>query len=142
MFLKEKNPQILTCLADPMGSGLYSHIKTGEIKAEGRSITEGIGNSRVTANLAGAPIDDAIQIDDQECIRIVYRLLRDEGLFLGSSSGINVGAAVQLAQQLGPGQTIVTILCDGGSRYQSRLFNREWLAQKGLWKAAESVMAL
>ncbi len=142
MFLKEKNPQILTCLADPMGSGLYSHIKTGEIKAEGRSITEGIGNSRVTANLAGAPIDEAVQIDDQECIRIVYQLLRDEGLFLGSSSGINVGAAVQLAKQLGPGQTIVTILCDGGSRYQSRLFNQEWLMEKGLWEAAASVMSL
>ncbi len=142
MFLKEKNPQIFTCLADPMGSGLYSYIKTGEIRSEGRSITEGIGNSRVTANLDGAPIDDAVQIDDLECVRIVYQLLRDEGLFLGSSSGINVGAAVRLAQQMGPGQTIVTILCDGGSRYQSRLFNKEWLAEKGLLAAAESVMAI
>lgn len=140
-YLKEQNPQILTCLADPMGSGLYSYIKTGQIKAEGSSITEGIGNSRVTANLEGAPIDDAVQIDDQECVRIVYQLLRDEGLFLGSSTGINVGAAVRLARQLGPGHTIVTILCDGGSRYQSRLFNREWLAQKGLLEAAESVTA-
>lgn len=142
MFLKEKNPQIFTCLADPMGSGLYSYIKTGEIRSEGRSITEGIGNSRVTANLDGAPIDDALQIDDLECVRIVYQLLRYEGLFLGSSSGINVGAAVRLAQQMGPGQTIVTILCDGGSRYQSRLFNKEWLAEKGLLAAAESVMTI
>jgi len=132
MYLKEKNPAIKTVLADPMGSGLYSYIKTGEITSEGSSITEGIGNSRVTANLEGAPIDDAIQIDDPECVQVVYQLLREEGLFLGGSTGINVAAAIALANQLGPGHTIVTILCDSGTRYQSRLFNREWLAAKGL----------
>ena len=132
MYLKEKNPAIKTVVADPMGSGLYSYIKTGEIKLEGSSITEGIGNSRVTANMEGAPIDDAIQIDDTECVRVVYRLLKEEGLFLGGSTGINVGASIALAKQLGPGHTIVTILCDSGARYQSRLFNREWLAEKGL----------
>lgn len=132
MYLKEKNPAIKTVLADPMGSALYSYIKTGETHSEGSSITEGIGNSRVTANMEGAPIDDAIQIQDPECVRVVYRLLQEEGLFLGGSTGINVGAAVALAKQMGPGHTIVTILCDSGARYQSRLFNREWLAAKGL----------
>ncbi len=133
MYLKEKNPAIKTVLADPMGSGLYSYIKTGEITTVGSSITEGIGNTRVTANMEGAPIDDAIRIEDTECVRVVYRLLKEEGLFLGGSTGINVGAAVELAKQLGPGHTIVTILCDSGTRYQSRLFNQEWLAAKGLW---------
>ncbi len=132
MYLKEKNPNIKSVVADPMGSGLYSYVKTGEIKLEGNSITEGIGNSRITANMEGAPVDDAIQIDDQQCIRVVYQLLRKDGLFMGGSTGINVAAAVALAKQMGPGHTIVTILCDSGSRYQSRLFNREWLASKGL----------
>jgi cysteine synthase A len=132
MYLKEKNPVIKTVLADPMGSALYSYIKTGETKSEGNSITEGIGNSRVTANLEGAPIDDALQITDSDAVRVVYRLLREEGLFVGGSSGINVAAAVELAKQMGPGHTIVTILCDSGSRYQSKLFNREWLAEKKL----------
>jgi len=132
MYLKEQNPAIKTVVADPMGSGLYSYIKTGEINPEGSSITEGIGNSRITANMEGAPIDDAMQIDDQECVRTVYRLLYEEGLFMGGSTGINVAAATWLAKQMGPGHTIVTILCDSGARYQSRLFNREWLASKGL----------
>lgn len=132
MYLKEQNPAVKTVLADPMGSALYSYIKTGETHSEGSSITEGIGNSRVTANMEGAPIDDAIRIDDPECIRVVYRLLREEGIFVGGSSGINVAAAVALAKQMGPGHTIVTILCDSGGRYQSRLFNQEWLAAKGL----------
>ena len=132
MYLKEKNPAIKTVLADPMGSALYSYIKTGETKSEGNSITEGIGNSRVTANLEGAPIDDALQITDPDAVRVVYRLLREEGLFVGGSSGINVAASVELAKQMGPGHTIVTILCDSGSRYQSKLFNREWLAEKKL----------
>jgi len=135
MYLKEKNPAIKTVLADPMGSSLYSYIKTGETKSEGNSITEGIGNSRVTANLEGAPIDDAIRITDTVAVKIVYRLLQEEGLFLGGSTGINVGAAIELAKQLGPGHTIVTILCDSGTRYQSRLFNRAWLAEKGLLPA-------
>jgi cysteine synthase A len=115
-----------------MGSGLYSYVKTGEITTEGSSITEGIGNSRVTANMAEAPADDAIRVDDAEAVRVVYQLLERDGLFLGGSSGINVGAAVALAKQMGPGHRIVTILCDSGSRYQSKLFNREWLAGKGL----------
>ena len=132
MFLKEKNPQVQCVLADPMGSGLYSYVKTGELKSEGSSITEGIGNSRITTNMEGVPIDDAIQIDDPEAIRVIYQLLRKEGLFMGGSVGINVGAAVALAKQMGPGHTIVTVLCDGGGRYQSRLYNQEWLAGKGL----------
>ncbi|MEO0375769.1 MAG: cysteine synthase A [Cyanobacteria bacterium P01_A01_bin.17] len=132
LYLKEKNPDIRTVLADPMGSGLYSYVKTGEIKSEGNSVTEGIGNSRVTANLQDAPIDDAIQIDDPECLRVVYQLLQRDGLFMGGSVGINVGAAVALAKQMGPGHTIVTVLCDSGTRYQSKLFNPEWLAAKGL----------
>ncbi|MGK7950406.1 MAG: cysteine synthase A [Xenococcaceae cyanobacterium] len=132
MYLKEKNPEVKCVVADPMGSGLYSYIKTGEINPEGSSITEGIGNSRITANMQGVPIDDAIQIDDRECIRVVYQLLRKDGLFMGGSVGINVGAAVALAKQLGAGHTIVTVLCDSGARYQSRLYNRQWLAEKGL----------
>lgn len=135
MYLKEKNPAIKTVLADPMGSALYSYIKTGETKSEGNSITEGIGNSRVTANMEGAPIDDAIRVTDTVAVQIVYRLLQEEGLFLGGSTGINVGAAIELAKQLGPGHTIVTILCDSGTRYQSRLFNRAWLGEKGLLPA-------
>lgn len=132
MYLKEQNPEVRCIVADPMGSGLYSYVKTGEIKPEGSSITEGIGNSRITANMAGAPIDDAIQIDDPECVRVVYQLLRQDGLFMGGSVGINVGAAYALAKQLGPGHTIVTVLCDSGARYQSKLFNREFLQSKGL----------
>ncbi len=132
MFLKSKNPAIKAVLADPMGSGLYSYFKTGEIQTKGSSITEGIGTSRVTANMENAPVDDAIQIDDAEAVRVVYQLLRKEGLFMGGSVGINVGAAVALAKQMGPGHTIVTVLCDGGARYQSRLFDRQWLTSKGL----------
>lgn len=132
MYLKEKNPAIKCVLADPMGSGLYSYVKTGEIKTEGNSITEGIGNTRITANMEGAPADDAIQIDDTEAIRVVYQLLRKDGLFMGGSTGINIAAAVALAKQMGPGHSIVTILCDSGSRYQSRIFNYEWLESKGL----------
>lgn len=132
LYLKQKNSSIKTVVADPMGSGLYSYVKTGEIKPEGSSITEGIGNSRITANMEGAPIDDAILIDDQACVQTVYKLLYEEGLFMGGSTGVNVAAAVQLAKQLGPGRTIVTILCDSGARYQSRLFNLDWLASKGL----------
>ncbi len=131
MYLKEKNSAIKCVVADPMGSGLYSYIKTGEIKSEGNSITEGIGNSRITANMEGAPADDAIRIDDEEAIRVVYQLLRQDGLFMGGSTGINVAASIALAKQMGPRHTIVTLLCDSGSRYQSRLFNHEWLKSKG-----------
>jgi len=132
MYLKEKNPNIKSIVADPLGSGLYSYVKTGEINPNGNSITEGIGSTRITANMEGVPIDDAIQVDDKECIRVIYQLLQKDGLFMGGSVGINVGAAVALAKEMGPGHTIVTILCDGGARYQSRLFNQEWLASKGL----------
>jgi cysteine synthase A len=135
MFFKEKNSAVQCVVADPMGSGLYSYVKTGQIAIAGNSITEGIGNSRVTANMEGAPADDAIQVDDTEAVRVVYQLLEKDGLFLGGSTGINVGAAVALAKQLGPGHTVVTILCDSGSRYQSKLFNREWLSAKGLLPA-------
>jgi cysteine synthase len=132
MFLKEQNPQVKCVVADPMGSGLYSYIKTGEIKLEGSSITEGIGNSRITANMQDVPTDDAMQIDDHEALRVVSQLLKKDGLLMGGSTGINVAGAVRLAKQMGPGHTIVTILCDSGSRYQSRLYNPEWLASKGL----------
>jgi cysteine synthase A len=131
-YLKERSEGIRIVLADPQGSGLYSFVKTGEIKAEGNSITEGIGSSRVTANLEGTAIDDAIRIDDQTCVTMVYRLLREEGLYMGGSTGINVAAAAQLAREMGPGHTIVTLLCDRGSLYFGRLFNRAWLAEKGL----------
>ncbi|NJM66378.1 MAG: cysteine synthase A [Acaryochloris sp. RU_4_1] len=132
LYLKEQNPNLKTVLADPLGSGLYSYVKTGQIKSEGSSVTEGIGNSRVTANLEGVPIDDAIQVDDQTCLRVIYQLLRQDGLFLGGSVGINVGAAIALAKEMGPGHTIVTVLCDSGTRYQSKLFNPDWLKSKGL----------
>ncbi|MGF1480608.1 MAG: cysteine synthase A [Cyanophyceae cyanobacterium] len=132
LFFKEKTPDIRCVVADPMGSGLYSYIKTGEINPEGSSITEGIGNSRITANMKGVPIDDAVQVDDPEAVRVIYQLLQKEGLFMGGSVGINVGAAVALAKEMGPGHTIVTVLCDSGQRYQSRLYNREWLSSKGL----------
>ncbi len=132
LYLKEKNPQIKCVVADPLGSGLYSYVKTGEINPNGSSITEGIGSTRITGNMEDVPIDDAIQVDDQEAVRVVYQLLQKDGLFMGGSVGINVGAAVALAKEMGPGHTIVTVLCDGGGRYQSRLFNREWLESKGL----------
>lgn len=132
MFLKAQNPDIKCIVADPMGSGLYSYVKTGEINPVGNSVTEGIGNSRITKNMEGAPIDDAIQVDDHEAIRIIYQLLQKDGLFMGGSVGINVGAAVALAKEMGPGHTLVTVLCDSGQRYQSRLYDRDWLASKGL----------
>ncbi|MBD2652919.1 MULTISPECIES: cysteine synthase A [Synechocystis] len=132
LYLKEQSAAVQCVVADPMGSGLYSFVKTGEINPSGNSITEGIGNSRITANMENVPIDDAVQIDDPEALRVVYQLLRQDGLFMGGSVGINVGAAYELAKKLGPGHTIVTVLCDGGARYQSRLYNGEWLASKGL----------
>ncbi|VWB54023.1 cysteine synthase [Burkholderia lata] len=131
-YLKEQNPDVRIVLADPCGSGLYGYVKTGDLGAEGSSITEGIGSTRVTMNLTGTPIDDAVRIDDQQCVTMVYRLLREEGLYVGGSSGINVVAAVWLARRMGPGHTIVTLLCDRGDIYRARLFNREWLREKGL----------
>jgi cysteine synthase A len=136
-YLKAQSGKVQTFLADPQGSSLYHWLRHGELKATGPgSITEGIGIGRVTANLEGAPLDDAVHVTDVECVRMVYRLMREEGLFLGSTSGVNAAAAVQIARRLGPGHTIVTVLCDNGAKYQSRLFNRKWLAEKGLADAA------
>jgi cysteine synthase A len=135
-YLKSKSSAVRIVLLDPPGSALYHFIKDGELKTDGgSSITEGIGTGRVTANLAGAPIDDALRIPDAETMHFVYRLLREEGLLLGSTAGINVAGAVRVARQLGPGHVIVTILCDGGSKYQSRLYNPEWIAAKGFTQA-------
>jgi cysteine synthase A len=135
-YLKSQSAQVKIVLVDPPGSALYHWVKHGELTPEGASsITEGIGTGRVTANLEGAPIDDALHITDAETMHYVYRLMREEGLLLGSTSGINVAAAVTLAKQMGPGHTIVTILCDGGAKYQSRLFNKAWVAEKGFTDA-------
>jgi cysteine synthase len=130
--LKAKNPNIRIVLADPLGSALYSFYKHGVLKSEGSSITEGIGQGRITANLEGAVIDDAYQISDEEAVRIVFGLLEHEGLCLGGSSGINIAGAIRLAKGLGPGHTIVTMLCDYGTRYQSKLFNPEFMRSKNL----------
>jgi cysteine synthase A len=132
-YLKEQRPDVRIVLADPPGSALYSWVKTGTATmSPGPSLTEGIGNSRVTDNLAGTAIDDAVQISDQETVSMVYSLLREEGWFFGSSTALNVVAAVRVAQMMGPGHTVVTMLCDGGGKYQSRLFNRNWLAGRNL----------
>ena len=130
--LKAKNKNIRIALADPLGAALYSYYTTGELKAEGSSITEGIGQGRVTKNIEGAKVDDAFQIPDTEAIPLVFDLLKEEGLCLGGSTGINVAGAIRLARQMGPGHTIVTLLCDYGTRYQSKLFNPEFLREKGL----------
>jgi cysteine synthase len=136
-YLKSRSSGVRTVLADPPGSSLYEFIRHGVIKATGSgSITEGIGIGRVTANMQDAPIDDAVHVEDAETVSYVYRLLREEGLFVGSTSGVNVAAAVRVARDLGPGHVVVTVLCDTGSKYLSRLFNRDWLAQKGLLQAA------
>ena len=132
MYLKQKNPNIVTAAADPLGAAIYSWIKTGELKSNGSSITEGIGQGRVTGNLEDAPIDDAFQIPDPEMLSVLYDLLQSEGLLLGGSSGINVAGAIRLARELGPGKTIVTLLCDSGTRYQSKLFNPQFLKAKNL----------
>ncbi len=130
--LKAKRAAIRTALADPPGSALYAYYTTGELKAEGSSITEGIGQGRITKNLEGAPIDTAFQIPDNETLRLVFELTSEEGLCLGASSGVNVAGAIRLAKELGPGHTIVTILCDPGTRYQSRLFNPAFLQSNSL----------
>jgi cysteine synthase A len=130
--LKERNPEIKIALADPMGSALYNWFVKGELKAEGNSITEGIANGRVTANLEGTPIDMAYRITDEEALPVLFDLIEHEGLVLGGSTAINIVGAMQLARDLGPGKTIVTILCDGGQRYQSKLFNPAFLREKNL----------
>jgi len=130
--LRLKNPDVKIALSDPEGSGLHNFFACGEIKIIGSSITEGIGNSRVTANLADTELDITWQIPDTEAIPIVFELIRNEGLVLGGSSGINLAGAVRMARELGPGHTVVTVLADSGVRYQARLFNKEYLASKGL----------
>jgi cysteine synthase A len=132
MALKARNKDIKIALADPMGAALYSYYKTGTLKSEGSSITEGIGQGRITKNLENAPIDIAYQIPDQEALPIIFDLLEYEGLCLGGSSGINVAGAIRLAKELGPGHTIVTVLADYGTRYQSKLFNPDFLRSKNL----------
>ncbi|SHK45299.1 cysteine synthase A [Roseomonas rosea] len=131
--LKAKKPGVKVVLADPHGSGLYSWVKTGTVSAEGNSITEGIGQaSKVPAVLEGAPIDDAVRISDAEALEQCFSLLKEEGLSVGGSAGLNVAAAIRVAKDLGPGHTVVTVLCDGGARYQSKLFNPPWLRERGL----------
>jgi cysteine synthase A len=132
MFLKERNPEIIVALADPLGAALHSFYTTGELSSWGGSITEGIGQGRITANLEDAPVDRSFQIPDEEALPICFDLLKEEGLCLGGSSGINVAGAILLAKELGPGKTIVTILADSGVRYQSKLFNPVFLREKGL----------
>lgn len=130
--LKARNPKVMIGLADPMGAALYSYYTSGVLKSEGSSITEGIGQGRITANLEGLAVDAGFQIPDAEAVQIVFDLLEHEGLCLGGSSGINVAGAIRLAKQMGPGHTIVTVLCDYGTRYQSKLFNPEFLRSKDL----------
>ena len=131
-FLKERNSKIIIGLADPLGSAIYNYYAHGELKAEGSSITEGIGNGRITANLDGAIVDEALRITDAESLPYLYNLLKHEGLTLGTSSAINVTGAVRLAKQMGPGHTIVTVLCDYGSRYASKIYNPAFLHEKAL----------
>ena len=130
--LKERNPDVKIVLADPPGAALYSFYTAGVLKAEGSSITEGIGQGRITANLEGAPVDFAYRIEDEEAVRIVFDLVEREGLLLGGSSGVNIAGAIRLARELGPGKSIVTILCDSGARYASKLFNPAFLREKNL----------
>jgi cysteine synthase A len=130
--LKNRNPAVTIGLADPMGAALYAYYTRGELKAEGSSITEGIGQGRITKNLEGAPVDVAYQIPDEEAVPAIFELLEREGLCLGGSSGINVAGAIRLANQLGPGHTVVTILADYGTRYQSKLFDPDFLRSKNL----------
>ena len=132
LFLKERNRDVVIAAADPMGAAMYDYFKHGKLASEGSSITEGIGQGRVTRNIDGAPVDDAYRIPDEEMLPIVFDLLDEEGLCLGGSSGINVAGAIRLAKDLGPGHTVVTVLCDSGTRYQSKLFNPTFLRSKGL----------
>jgi len=144
--LKARNKDIRIALSDPMGAALYSYYTTGKLHAEGSSITEGIGQGRITGNLDGAPIDTAYQIPDSEAVPIIFDLLEHEGLCLGGSSGVNIAGAIRLARELGPGHTIVTVLCDYGTRYQSKLFNPDFLRSKDLpvpaWLERKSSIAV
>jgi cysteine synthase A len=132
MALKERNPNVRIALSDPMGSAMYNWAIKGELKSEGNSVTEGIGQGRVTKNLEGAPIDTAYQITDEEALPVLFDLIEHEGLVLGGSTAINIVGAIRLAKELGPGKTVVTILADGGQRYQSKLFNPVFLREKKL----------
>lgn len=132
LYLKSKNPNVKCIVCDPHGSGVYSYVKTGTITIEGASITEGIGQGRITKNMEGMPADDAVRIHDKEALNILQKVLREDGLFMGGSVGINLAAAYQIAKQLGPGHTIVTVLCDTGTKYQSKIYNPEFLKSKGL----------
>jgi cysteine synthase A len=132
MALKERNPRIKCYLADPMGSAIYGHYAHGVLKAEGNSITEGIGQGRITKNLEGAPLDGWFQVTDEEMLPVLFDLVTEEGLILGGSTGINILGAIKAARELGPGHTIVTILADYGTRYQSKLFNPDFLREKKL----------
>jgi cysteine synthase A len=131
-FLKERNGQVVVAAADPEGAAMYSYFKSGKLESEGSSITEGIGQGRVTGNVAEARVDDAYRIPDREALPILFNLVREEGLCLGGSSGINIAGAIRLAKRLGPGHTIVTVLADGGQRYQSKLYNPAFLKEKNL----------
>ncbi|MDX1423371.1 MAG: cysteine synthase A [Kiloniellales bacterium] len=132
MALRERNQAVVIGCADPMGAAMYSYYTTGELKSEGSSITEGIGQGRITGNLEGLAVDAPFQIHDEEAVPVCFQLLKEEGLCLGGSSGINVAGAVRLARQMGPGHTIVTVLCDYGTRYSSKLYNPAFLREKGL----------
>ncbi len=132
LALKERNPWIKIALTDPMGAALYSYYTSGVLKAEGSSITEGIGQGRVTANLVDAPIDTAYQVSDEEALPLIFDLAAEEGMLLGGSSGVNIAGAIRLAKELGPGHTIVTILCDSGARYASKLYDPAFLRSRGL----------
>ena len=132
MYLKSKNHNIQIGLADPMGAALYNYYKNGELSSSGTSITEGIGQGRITKNLEGIEIDHAFQVGDEEWLPIVFDLVKQEGLVMGGSSGVNIVGAMKLARELGPGKTIVTILCDYGNRYASKIYNKEFLLEKGL----------
>ncbi len=141
LYLKEKNPDIQIGLADPFGAALYSYYTTGELKSEGTSITEGIGQGRITANLEGIKVDRSYQVADAEWLPVLYDLIQHEGLCLGTSSALNIVGAMKMAKDLGPGKTIVTVLCDYGNRYASKIFNPPFLREKGLpvppWMAAD-----
>ncbi len=144
MGLKAKRSEIVIGIADPFGSAIYSYYAKGRLEAEGSSITEGIGQGRITANLAGVAVDKAYQIPDAEALEVAYQLLEKEGLCLGGSSGVNVAGAIRIAKDLGPGHTVVTVLCDYGTRYQSKMFNPAFLREKGLpvppWLVAQATL--
>ncbi|MBT5107088.1 MAG: cysteine synthase A [Rhodospirillaceae bacterium] len=132
MYLKDQNKDIVTAVSDPPGAAMYEYFKNGALKSEGSSITEGIGQGRITGNIEGAPIDDAYRIEDSESVQMCFDLLKEEGLCLGASSGVNVAGAIRMAKEMGPGKTIVTLLCDSGTRYMTKLYNPAFLREKDL----------